>query len=188
MLVRENSDDGDSIGKILAYQRLDTRGKPFPNNSISLPTGKNPDANTKHSYCYVPVLPDVKGKKNQKINATMLAIVEQNSEYLLSLDRDFVSIEWVGKKFNRTPSVPEDVALAIHSEQGCKECFERTYDGVRSFLLEADSPVEGLIVQHEGVFWKIASIAFDRKCKFSVDPDSARPPVYLTSTRFSLVS
>jgi len=181
MLVRDRSGDEEESATFLAYQRLDTRGKPIPENCVALPAGENAESYEGHSYCYEPILANVDGKKARKRNQAMLATVEHFSEHLSGLHSDFVSIEWVGKKFNKTPGVPADIAIAIHSEQTCDENVERTYDGMRSFLLEADPPIEGLVLEHEGIFWKIRADCFDRKCKFKTHTATARPPVFLAT-------
>ena len=178
MVICHQSED-DSKGKqLMAYQRLDTRGKPIPQKCITLPEGLNAAAYEGHSYCYEPITADVEGKKLRKRNEAMLAVVQAHADQIL-LHGNAVSIEWVGKKFNKTPGVPHDVAIAIHAEQVCEETIDRTYDGMRSFLLENDPPIEGFVVEWNGVWWKIRADCFDRKCKFKTQVDSVKRPVYL---------
>ena len=186
MLVREQTDHGDDESsddkiKFRAYQRLDTKGKSIPDNCIAIPKHcNNEDTYSGHSYCYEPILMDVEGKKAKKRNEAMLATVAKFTDHLLSLDRDYVSVEWVGKKFNKTPGVPCDIAVAIHSEQICEEDIDRTYDGMKDYLLGADHPIEGLLIEYLGTFWKVRADCFDRKCKFKTSPATARPPIYLS--------
>jgi hypothetical protein len=173
MIIRA---DGDTL---LAFQRLDTRGRPIPERCTRLPSCHNVDTYKGHSYCYEPITANVTGKKEKKRNEAMLAVVEKHTDYLSSLG-ETVSIEWVGNKFNKTPGVPVDVAIAIHSEQVCEEIIDRSYEGMRSFFLEADLPTEGLILEFQGKYWKVRADCFDRKCRFKTHTSTARPPVYLS--------
>lgn len=191
------------------YQRLDTKGKAPPESSlcIELPsTCQNLSIYEGHSYWYQPItIEGIEGKKARKRNQQMIDLVEKHQQHLLEQSglwktRDsedektrFVSIEWVGTKFNRTGGVPHDIALALHSEQQLSKedtsKVDRSYEGIRKFLLEADPPIEGLIIRQdmgtpEGVgctrYWKVRSDCFDRKCRFKQSPGSARAPHYLT--------
>mmetsp|Transcript_17532 Transcript_17532/g.26622 ORF Transcript_17532/g.26622 Transcript_17532/m.26622 type:complete len:232 (-) Transcript_17532:1281-1976(-) len=165
-------------GQLLAFQRLDTRGKPVPNHCVRLPAGSNVDSYEKHSYCYEPIIADVEGKKAKKRNKTMLDLVEKYKERFSG--QNYTSVEWVGTKFNKTPGVTHDVALAIHSEQMVPEADEptsRTYEGFQSLLLK--TAIEGFIIEHQGVYWKIRGDCFDRECPFVVDKAAVRPPIFL---------
>lgn len=164
-----------------AFQRLDTRGRPPPEVCVSLPAGSNMDSYKGHSYYYEPIQMDVNGKKARKRNQEMLKVVQDHADHILKFG-ECVSIEWVGKKFNKTPGVSHDVGIAIHAEQVCEEPVERTFEGMKSFLLESDPPIEGLIVEYEGLYWKIVGGGFDRKCGFKTSPQSARPPIFLYPT------
>lgn len=143
-------------GTLHPYERLDTKGKEIPPHCTALPEGSNSDAYKGHSYCYEPVSLGVEGKKLKKRNQAMLDVVERHKDRLLSFGNT-ISIEWCGKKFQKTPGVPHDVAIAVHADQVCEEDFDRTQDGVRDFLLNSDPPIEGLIVQHKGEYWKVRS-------------------------------
>mmetsp|Transcript_3547 Transcript_3547/g.5423 ORF Transcript_3547/g.5423 Transcript_3547/m.5423 type:complete len:231 (-) Transcript_3547:136-828(-) len=164
-------------GQLLAFQRLDTRGKPIPAHCMRLPTGSNVDCYEKHSYCYEPITIDVQGKKAKKKNKAMLDLVEKYKDRFSG--QKYTSVEWVGTKFNKTPGVPDDVALAIHAEQTvCEDDTPaRTYENFRSYFLE--TAIEGFIIEHNGVFWKIRGDGFDRKCPFALDKAAVRPPVFL---------
>jgi hypothetical protein len=182
LIDRDDNDDNGSTSSntLLAFQRLDTRGRPVPDHCTPLPNGNNADVYEGHSYCYEPILSDVPGKKSKKRNEAMLAVVQKHADHLSSLGRDAVSIEWVGQKFNKTPGVPQDVAIAIHSEQICEEQpIDRSYEGVRSFLLGVDPPIEGLVIEFQGTYWKVRADCFDRKCPFKTNTSAARPPLYL---------
>jgi hypothetical protein len=160
-----------------AFQRLDTRGRPPPETCVPLPAGSNPDSYQGHSYYYEPIRIDVKGKKARKRNELMLKAVQDHADHILKFG-DCVTIEWVGLKFNKTPGVPHDVAIAIHSEQVCEEPLERNFEAVKSFLLESDPPIEGLIVEYEGLYWKVVASGFANNCRFSTNSQSARPPIF----------
>jgi hypothetical protein len=175
MVDRNGKDDKNPV--LRAYERFDTRGKPFPENHVPIPDGLN----DKRTYCYIPIDVNVHGKKAKQRNQAMLDVVEANADRILQHGQDFVSIEWVGKKFNGTPNVPHDVAVAIHDEQVCEEPVERSFEGLRSFLLEeSDPPVEGLVVEWQGKWWKVISKGFDRNCRFKKEKQTARAPVFLT--------
>jgi len=222
-------DDGKKGGTtpitMRAYQRLDTKGKAPPPGCIRLPSnsnnrgeGGNPESYEGHSYYYEPIKLDAEvmaKKKLRKRNQAMLRIVQDHADYFVSLTtrsrngnggddakKNYVSVEWVGRKFNRTPGVPHDVAIAVHAEQlvPSEEVarLERTYDGMKKALLlltlEVDNNdttttttpppvIEGYVVEYEGTYWKIRADCFDRRCPFKERRDGdgqvVRPPVAL---------
>ena len=193
--------------QLTPFKRFDAKGKPPPERCIPLPVANNPDAYPGHTLFYEPMPIDCDSKGQRKINKVASQILNDNKYHILNWangtdgtngtdgrlrgkDRSdgangtngscsYLSVEWVGRKFNKTPGVPHDVAMAIHAEQICNEDIERTYEGFRSFLLESDSPIEGLVVEFKGTFWKIRADCFDRKCPFKTDPESVRPPIFL---------
>jgi hypothetical protein len=171
-LVQKGNNDGLEV-----FQRLDTRGRPPPEGCVPLPAGSNVDAYQGHSYYYEPIRMDVNGKKARKRNEEMLKVVQDHADHILKFG-ECVSIEWVGQKFNKTPGVPHDVGIAIHSEQLCEERVERTFEGMKSFLLESDPPIEGLVVEYDGLYCKVRGDGFDKKCRFKRNPQSARPPTF----------
>ena len=226
----DNKQDAPPILK--AFQRLDTRGKePAEYNSndplIPLPDGKNPISYPGHSYYYTEVTTNVNGKKALKKNRAMLELVTRHADKLVGLGKEWISVEWVGTMFNKTPGVNQAVALAIHEEQRVGGCcyenddilapkhdngggkvelegeevaaendsdnarpfpeitIERSYEGMRKFLLEecANHPIEGLILEHEGVYWKIRCDAFllpkGTKDPFRGNRNNAMVPVFL---------
>jgi hypothetical protein len=143
-------------GTFHPYERLDTKGKEIPSRCTALPEGSNPDAYKGHSYCHEPISLEVEGKKLKNRNQAMLDVVERHEDRLLSFGNT-ISIAWYGKKFQKTPGVPHDVAIAVHADQVCEEDFDLTQDGVRDFLLNSDPPIEGVIVEHKGKYWKVRS-------------------------------
>lgn len=193
-VIRPAADDDEPI-RFKAFQRLDTRGKEPPTESINnepplipLPPGKNPTTYAGHSYYYSEISNNVAGKKLVKRNRAMLDLVTRHADHLVAMDREWISVEWVGAMFNKTPSVPHAIALAIHDDQrlvvGGGEMegvlqlpptttqptptptptttITRSFDGMRKFLMDdcADHPIEGLVLEHEGVYWKIRSDGF----------------------------
>lgn len=146
--------------KLTVYNRYDSRGKEIKNRSvIGLPQGKNPNKFGKHEYFYEEI------KADSKVNRGVLDLVEKHGERLAFLDREWVSVEWVGRKFQQTPGVNVDVAMAIHSEQIVPEQLAlrlRSYIGLRKYLLEEckDEPVEGFVIEHEGTYWKATTSGF----------------------------
>jgi hypothetical protein len=165
-------------GELTTFQRLDTRGRPTPEVCVSLPQGPNADVYEGHSYCYKPISANVEGKKAKKMNQAMLDLVDKYKDHLLCYG-EFVSIEWVGAKFNKTPGVPHDIAIAIHVDQSCNEEFDHCYEGLRNLLLRADTPIEGLIFEFSGVYWKVRADCFDRNCPFKTNRPFTRSPIFL---------
>ena len=73
-------------------------------------------------------------------------------------------------------------ALAFHADQnhlGLTDAARSGFDGCRSFLLD-ERCVEGIVLEHEGVYWKIRSNCFDKRCDFETLLKSMRGthPVY----------
>jgi len=88
---------------LLAYQRLDTCGRPIPEHCISLPDGLNVKSYDGHLYCYEPIILEVQGKKSKKRNQAMLSLLQKHSNYVPSLMQkdNYLSIEWVGTEFKK---------------------------------------------------------------------------------------
>jgi hypothetical protein len=179
----------DGRATLKVFERRDTRGKGHVvegQKLTKLPNGKNPDSYPKHTYYLLEVTKDVITKSLSKRNAAMLELVERHKDKLLSMDREWISVEWIGRKFQQTPGVPHDVAMAIHEDQVVEEeklMIERSFDGLKKYLLEdcAEHPVEGLIVAHEGLYWKVVTKAFCERNKnpFHTNKENGRPPVFL---------
>lgn len=173
-------------GTVAAYERQDTKGKVAGGDLEPLVESKNPsvyDGGSKlHTY-YMRriVLRDDMGKKQKKAAAARLAVVDRNQAELARLLREnggqsqTLSIEWVGIKYNRTPGVEHDHAIAVHAQQELDEMKERTFEAVKK-MLTVDVNTEGLIFEHDGVFYKLRSTMFDGNAPFKTDKASARPP------------
>lgn len=190
------------------YQRYDTRGKKddkslTPNrnpNKVPLPAGLNPNTYPGHSYFYDEIRIDnipEKQKNLLKKHQTMHNIVKNHANHLISFGREWISIEWVGTKINQTPNVNDEVAIAIHEEQIVDPNdvmnIDRTYEGIRKFLIEdcKDQPVEGLVFEHNGRYWKVISGNFypakneagemerDLHNPFYFNRKNGRPPIIL---------
>ena len=117
VIAPKNAGDGDKEVRFKAYQRLDKKGKDPDDTLISLPAGKNPMSYPGHSYYYSEITTDVPGKKQVKRNRAMLDLVTRNADKFIGMEREWISVEWVGSMFNKTPSVPHAIALAIHEDQ-----------------------------------------------------------------------
>ena len=193
-VVLEDSQDNDTANpqRFRIYQRLDTKGKEPTNSTalIPLPAGKNPSSYPGHSYYYDEItIANIQGKKLLKRNKAMLDLVQRHAEELVSLGREFVSCEWVGQMFNKTPNVDYPIALALHEQQQVDTTTEkeidRSYEGMRHFLLEqcSEEPVEGFILEHKGIFYKIRADCFalseGEKVPFKVNRGKGRPPIVL---------
>jgi hypothetical protein len=120
--------NGESQQPILKlYQRLDTRGKtPSECNGHSritpLPWGKNANSYPGLSYKYSEITTEhVRGKRLTQRNRDMLDLAERHKDKLVALRREWISVEWVGKMFNKTPNVPHSIAMAIHQQQRVDE-------------------------------------------------------------------
>ena len=152
---------------ITLYQRYDSKSGHRPGGFIDLPDGKNESRYTSqqqtHAYFYKPV-----ELETGKLRRTYAALVDQVAEHLRAQPCGHYSVEVVGHKFQKTPGVDRDAALAFHAEQ----CLQlqpsvRSYQGIRSFLL-TQVCIEGIVLEHEGVFWKVRSNCFAKDCPFEI--------------------
>lgn len=168
----------------------------------------------KHHYYYVlreRTIPGVKSRRPCKVNKRVYQVIDNSA---VEIDQKFsdlqenndgkqtyMTVELIGKKFNKTLGVDEDVAIAIHSDQRIDiEPERRSFDGIKAFLLSFIC--EGLVVEHNGTFWKILTENFDENSNFSklrnglvkdntnhLQEDEFRqsfiPPVVIGSSSFS---
>lgn len=145
------------------YARYDVGSKEIPADCISIPAGRNgatyESRQKVHTYCYKPTS-YVTGKLATLYDELRL----HAAEYVKDKPSGHYSVEVVGRKFQRTPGVDCDGALAIHSEQVLDvDC--RSFEAIKRFLLEVIS-IEGVVVEHKGQYWKIRSNCFDKDCPF----------------------
>lgn len=145
----------------------------LPSNTILLPEGKNIDqynsGNKEHAYFYQlrsRPLPEDKGKL-AKINRNLYRIVDEEMKgFLEELKEDYITVELVGQKFNATPGVMAQCGIAPHSSQTIDvEKQFRTFIGMKDYLLNQKC-IEGLVIEWKGVYWKIRSNCFDKRCNF----------------------
>jgi len=160
-----------SDGQWQVYERYDDRkGKldesKLPEGYISLPDGGNPvlyqSKQQKHHYFYKLIprpAPDAKGKL-AKLNSQIYQLLDLKKKFLDSLDRKIFTVELVGQKFQKTPGVDAPVDIAIHFMQTVEVSIERTFDALKNFLEQVCC--EGLVVVHQGTFWKVRSNCFDK--------------------------
>ena len=173
-----------------------------------------------HTYYMKKVqLEDSDGKKQRKVKSSLLQVLDDNRDDLIDAVRKYgstdgyLSVELIGNKFQQTPGVYVDAAIAIHCEQrldvladpttpaagrmeegvdvsldkdieelkvGTQEmknqvvALPRTFDGMKDFLLSRN--VEGVVLEHNGTFWKIRSNLMDVDCLFEKDRSNAIPP------------
>lgn len=184
-MISRGEDESEKDPQFKIFQRLDTKGKEPKETLIALPEGKNVAAYEGHSYYYDEITLHVTGKKQIKRNKAMRELVQRHLDEFAG--SEWTSVEWVGTMFNKTPNVPHPIALAVHKEQIVEGdgIVERTYEGMRKYLLEdvKDQPIEGFIIEHGGNFWKVRSDCFPTtdgaKDPFKENRESSRPPVFL---------
>jgi len=47
------------------------------------------------------------------------------------------------------------------------------------FRTTTNPPMEGLVLEHEGQFWKVRADGFHPPCRFQVGKAAAQPPIFL---------
>ena len=138
----------------------------------------------KHHYYYKRidrVADDAKGKQNKIIRqmyAILDAAIPDNQLLLCMQEGDSLTCEMVGKKFNATPNVNDDVNIAIHCEQHVViPENKRNYEGIQEYLKE--NCCEGLVVEDGDIYWKVRSNLIIDNCDFEKDKSKAKIPVML---------
>jgi hypothetical protein len=173
------------------YQRIDTRGKDPPSALRELPSdGGNttkytsPDGKEHTYYMEKIVLLETDGKKQKKNKKIILDVLERHKttfkELIEQNSSDFVSVEIVGTKYNRTPGVAAPAAIAPHCLQKVvleNKSLPRTYEEAKQFLLSSGMAVEGLVVEYNGKYWKLRSDMFDPNCDFVTNKSKVMPPI-----------
>jgi hypothetical protein len=172
----------------------------------------------RHTYYMKKVqLEDNDGKGQRKIKRSLLQVLDDNHDKLIDAikkygtDDGYLSVELIGNKFQKTPGVDNDVAIAIHCEQRIEFAverenvdknidkltsevkdfnnrmviFPRSFNGLKDLL--SSKNVEGIILEHNEIFWKIRSNLMNRGCLFETDRSNAIPPIkYYTTTQKKL--
>lgn len=172
-----------STPKYTSDQLLETY---FADFLIPVPTTDGPgpftytSGSTNHMYFQKYVSRPAENTKNgaEKID---LAIYKVAEKHIDRLSPGLYSCEFVGRKFNFTPGVEDDVAIAIHSDQvftsdfEFAKCDERSfYDIFASYF--KDVPMEGVIVMDDnGRFWKIHARLFEGNRWKTNRADASRP-------------
>jgi hypothetical protein len=152
-------------GALSLYARYDVKStERIPNTCMELPAGGNPARYTsnhkEHHYCYRPV-ENVTGKMANMYGRLLRAAQSRFAHE----PPGHYSVEVVGRKFQRTPGVDADAALAVHADQELTDVRLSTYADARTYLLDTVC-AEGIIVEHAGVYWKLRSNCFDKECSF----------------------
>lgn len=146
------------------YRRYDAKnGKSVPTDCVSLIEGANSFSYTNkmatHSYYMKPCprpTADAKGKENVMWRTLYSQVDKAQAENRLT--EPYYSIELVGKNFSATPNV-DGVRIALHSEQTMLDVPSSPYYDWFQALFRRIC-VEGVIVEHNGLFWKIRSSLF----------------------------
>lgn len=136
--------------------RLDTRGKPYPENHIPIPfvSGIQPPVFQKHSYCFIPLPKDlVSGKGSKKTcpgpdtYGAIRAGVESGAlpDPNGNNSPDFVSVEWIGKKHQgNVDCLVVDHAITVHGST-VVDIPERSRSFVESMARNVS--IEGVVFQ-----------------------------------------
>ena len=101
----------------------------------------------------------------------MYDLVDRHAEHLeteLKLKDNFMTVEWVGRKFNKTPGVDADIALCVHHEQVPLTNVPREFSELRTWLMEQG--IEGVVVEHRGVYWKVRTDCFHKPFQITTPP------------------
>jgi len=161
--------------------------------------------------------PRTTAKKQRKIKEMILGVLQRNEEALIDLimrnseekkeDENnnngccyrYLSVEIVGTKFNRTPGVNGDVAIAPHCQQRILLAVEgesenekavqlqlpRNFRQAKDFLVSPPPSsksrgfAEGIVIERGGRYWKLVSKLLDPDCDFAKDRENAMPPAVL---------
>lgn len=151
-------------GEIVAFERQDKKNMNdiiIPDGHIDIPAGENAQRYSNHTYFYRKIdIDKITGKKAKPLAQKMLNLLIKHEAHLrtyLKEDGDFVTIEWVGKKFQQTPGVEDDVAICIHLEQIVYNVPRDEH--FSTWLLSQN--IEGIIFEHEGKCWKVRTGMID---------------------------
>jgi hypothetical protein len=145
------------------YARYDDKkGKIDPQNLpygvMALCDGANPSeykSLCQHHY-YYKSCQDITGKMG-KIYATLYKKIYT---YFKEKPDGHYSIEVVGKKFQKTPGITSDAEICVHNDQLLDIKFQ-SYDNAKKYLLN-DVCIEGVVIEHNGLYWKIRSNCFHK--------------------------
>ena len=176
--TKVDGSNGYKLGRLL-YRRYDDRkGKldkeNLPEGIIRLPTngtdgdnigGSNPDAYEGHNYFYklLDLEDESIGKKERKQLAQLYAHLNEVSGGEPETLEDG-SIELVGPAFNKTPGFERN-QFVFHRNLEMKLPCERTFAAIKEWLPK--QPIEGIIFEYRGVYWKVRADVFDRQCAFA---------------------
>ena len=168
------------------YRRYDNKSKPnenkktVPLGAIELPESKNMniyESETLHHHYYQVYVPrkEILKTKDDKMFNSMYSQIDAafaNGRFNDSngVPMKFVSIEFVGPNFSRTPQVPE-TTIAIHHEQIFQKPSEEFKNVIEAYdyfeNLFENQVMEGIVVKSpDGTYYKVLSAHFKRlgKC------------------------
>jgi len=158
-------------GDVVLLTRYDDRRNRFKNGIhdgyISLFDGGNPNTYCGHNYYYKiwerPAT-TAKNKGQPKILRELYSQLDsmKNIDQLLGI-RKFMSVEYVGEKFQKTLGILGNKFM-IHSEQlvekssplGSAKSFEEVKHAICSNV------IEGLVIEYEGIYYKIRQNCFTK--------------------------
>jgi hypothetical protein len=148
------------------YARLDDKKRKInvdelPEDTITLGPG-NITKLKGHKYFFVRKPRNMPGKIGAIYNQ-MYDALDSNIDYVKSFNLPQISFEAVGKKFNNTPNIHIDAGIALHRDQVIQlHSNSRHFEGIRTLLLESELIAEGIVVEHQGIFWKIRADLFQK--------------------------
>jgi hypothetical protein len=144
----------------------------LPNGYRTLPSGLNEQSygeKFRHSYYYrrMERIPQEKKKYSlsEKMSNAFYVIVDRNTPQLDAFNTDALTVELVGRKFNKTPGCDFDYGIALHRQQRVPWEIPRSFEGFKKYLMSSVC-AEGVILEHQGRYWKIKTCYFDQKCLF----------------------
>lgn len=170
------------------YRRYDDKKDKFKGEVqpgyINLPPGKNPDvyesASASHKY-YQQFIPrpslDTKGKEPAMWRELYSQI--DKAQAMGKLVNKSYSIELVGKNFSGTPGVPT-IGIALHCDQVMEKppLLPNTEEEWYLYFYELFEKMcaEGIIVEYQGLYWKIRADLFRKDSAWRLGKELAIPP------------
>jgi hypothetical protein len=175
------------------YRRFDDKkGKyddgDLPDGLIRLPIGKNTDQygseSQLHRYYQSRIeRPSANDSTKDAVMWRNLYRQVDKAQEDGKLGEKYHSIELVGKNFSGTPKV-EGVGIALHSAQVCPKPDANTLETEEScyeyfYTLFEKLNCEGIVVEYDGLYWKMKADCFRADSPFKLQKNCANPPILL---------